>query len=130
MGSHGVTHRSLVGLPTWMLKAEIQTSKNAIEREFNTQVKFFCVPFGKLNRKIIDIAKQSGYQGVCGFFPFKYYHQAAPDNILLRLAVYSFDTRKAIVRKLASNWRIRVEIVKQNVVNFCANGTVIVQKLK
>lgn len=130
MGSHGVTHRSLAGMPIQILQAELQTSKNFIEREFDTQVKFFCAPFGKLNRKIIEMAKQSGYQGVCGFFPFKYYHQIPPDFILLRLAVYSFDSIKAIERKLASNWQIHPEIVKQNVVNFCANGTVIVQKLK
>jgi len=130
MGSHGLSHHLLVGMPSSQMQAELQTSKEIIESRFNTKVRFFCAPFGKLNRKIIEMAQQVGYQGLCGFFPFKYYHLNPPDYLLLRLAVYPFDSLAAIKRKLAENWQIRPEIVKQNIVNFCSNGTVIVQKLK
>jgi len=130
IGSHGLTHRLLVGMQTEILKSEIEYSKQIIEDRFSTPVRYFCAPFGKLNRKIIEIAKEAGYQGICGFYPFKYYTQKPPGYLMLRLAVYSFDSLRSIERKLAANWQIRVEITKQNVVNFCSNGTIIVQKLK
>lgn len=130
MGSHSLSHQSLVGMPTDSIERELKLSKKIIEEKFNTPVRFFCAPFGKLNRKIIDLAKQAGYQNFCGFFPFKYYKQKPPPEIVMRLAVYSTDSLKAIERKLASNWLLKIEIIKQNVINFCANGTVIIQKLK
>jgi peptidoglycan/xylan/chitin deacetylase (PgdA/CDA1 family) len=129
MGSHGLSHHLLVGMPSSQCRQNCNFKGNhRVSVQYKGQV--FCAPFGKLNRKIIEMAQQVGYQGLCGFFPFKYYHQNPPDYLLLRLAVYSFDSLAAIKRKLAENWQIRPEIVKQNIVNFCSNGTVIVQKLK
>jgi len=130
IGSHGLSHRLLVGMPTAEMQAEIHDSKKLLEEQFKSEVRFFCAPFGKLNRKIISEAESAGYQGICGFFPFKYYNHTPPDFIITRLAVYSFDTLNAVSGKLATNWPLRLEIIKQNVVNFCANGTIIVQKLR
>ncbi|HOU16890.1 MAG TPA: polysaccharide deacetylase family protein [Candidatus Marinimicrobia bacterium] len=130
IGSHSISHHLLVGMPTLEMQAEIHDSKKLLEERFNCEVRFFCAPFGKLNPKIISEAKSAGYQGICGFFPFRYYHQKPPDFFIPRLAVYSFDSLNAVARKLATNWQLRREIIKQNVVNFCANGTIIVQKLR
>lgn len=130
VGSHGISHRILAGMSTEAMRAEIRSSKLILESHFNTNVRYFCTPFGKLNRKVISEAQSAGYQGICGFFPFKYYKGTPPDFIVLRLAVYSFDTLRALERKLITNWQLRIEITKQNVINFCANGTVIVQNLK
>jgi peptidoglycan/xylan/chitin deacetylase (PgdA/CDA1 family) len=130
IGSHGVSHCMLAGMPTSTIREELRLSKQTLEQQFMTDVRYFCTPFGKLNRQIICEAQSAGYQGICGFFPFKYYKENPPDFIIPRLAVYSFDTLRALERKLANNWQIRFEIIKQNVVNFCANGTVIVHNLK
>jgi len=130
VGSHGISHRMLIGMSGSEIHAELLHSKQLLEHRFSTDVRYFCAPFGKLNRKVIAEAKTVGYKGICGFYPFKYYKSLPPDFIILRLAVYSFDSLKAIENKLAANWRIRREIIKQNVVNFCANGSIIVQNLK
>lgn len=130
VGSHSVSHRILTGMSALELRDELRISKQLLEQQFKIDVKYFCSPFGKLNRKIIYEVQSAGYQGICGFFPFKYIKLEPPDFIILRLAVYSFDTLRALARKLSTNWRLRLEITKQNVVNFCANGTVIVKNLK
>lgn len=130
IGSHTVSHRCLSGMPVALIRTELRDSKQYLETTFDREVAYFSAPFGKTNRQILEIVREVGYRGVCGFFPFKYLNSPAPAEFIPRLAVYSTDSLSALKRKLGSGGGLRYEVTKQNVINFCANATIMVNSLR
>jgi peptidoglycan/xylan/chitin deacetylase (PgdA/CDA1 family) len=130
MGSHTVSHCCLVGLPREKISLELKQSKQTIEDLTGQAVHFLAAPFGKVNRHILDLAQEIGYAGVCGFFPFRYIKNRIPPGFIPRLAVYATNSLGALKNKLDQGWRFRLEVSKQNVINFCANGTILVSSLR
>lgn len=130
MGSHTISHRCLIGLPRQEIWKELNDSKRSIEDLLGRRVKYLAAPFGKVNRLILELARESGYLGVCGFYPLRYWREAPPAGFVLRLAVYATDTDASIARKLGKGRRLYREALKQNLINFCSNGTLLVQSLR
>lgn len=64
IGSHGMTHRDLTLLEPTELKTELELSKQTIENNINTSVRFFSLPFGMYNSKVLKQAQNLGYEAI------------------------------------------------------------------
>jgi peptidoglycan/xylan/chitin deacetylase (PgdA/CDA1 family) len=64
IGSHGITHKILVGLGNRALSYEIRESKKIMEEKLSVPVEYFSIPFGYYNAGTIEKIKQSGYKAV------------------------------------------------------------------
>ncbi len=60
IGSHGVTHSPLVGLPA--ARHELVESKARLEELLGTEVSSFCYPKGKFDRSLLPLVKEAGYR--------------------------------------------------------------------
>lgn len=130
LGSHTRSHRCLTLLARDELIKEIKLSKEELENRFGVKVRSLSVPFGRLNQRVIELALEFGYEKICGFFPFKYYFNGVNKFIVPRIAVYSVDNIGNIVNKISSDRkRLFFEVLKQNVINFCANGTILTKSI-
>lgn len=128
--SHGISHRGLNTMSRDEIKSEIVASKKMLEERFGVEVSYFAPPFGKITPRIRRLATEAGYQGICGFYPGRYYCRPLPEKQIPRLAVYRFESRAALRRKLSPKRALRIEIIKQNMINFCANATILVNSLR
>ncbi len=64
IGSHGMTHRILIGLNDDELDYELSMSKELLEDNLGISVDSFSIPRGFHNRKIIKKAKDFGYKTI------------------------------------------------------------------
>ena len=64
--SHSHDHVVLPGLPPQVLKNELHTSKHLLEDRVGCGVEFLAAPYGLLDRRVLDTAREVGYQAVCG----------------------------------------------------------------
>lgn len=62
IGSHGVSHTSLVVLDDQMLDWELISSKKKLEHETGKVIKHFAYPYGYYNKAVIKAVKKAGYQ--------------------------------------------------------------------
>ena len=69
IGSHGASHRSLVGLNPADLKKEIHGSRRKLEADFGIRIQFFAYPFGNFDESVAEAVKSSGYQGAFTTIP-------------------------------------------------------------
>ncbi|PIS28020.1 MAG: hypothetical protein COT43_07490 [Candidatus Marinimicrobia bacterium CG08_land_8_20_14_0_20_45_22] len=130
IGSHGKSHRSLVGLKTDEIWMELAHSKEILEKKFSCRVRYFASPFGKVNHRIVEAARQYGYSGVCGFYPFRYKKGIHNQMELGRMAVYLTDSLSSIEAKVRNGKGFRWQMIKQNLINFCSNATLAAKALK
>jgi peptidoglycan/xylan/chitin deacetylase (PgdA/CDA1 family) len=63
--SHAHDHVLLPALPERLIRNELQTSKRLIEDRVGRGVDFLAAPYGLLDRRVIDVAREVGYQAVC-----------------------------------------------------------------
>lgn len=61
IGSHTMTHPSLVDIPIEEAVRELADSKREIEKKINRSVDLFCYPYGKFNDRIREEVKNAGY---------------------------------------------------------------------
>jgi peptidoglycan/xylan/chitin deacetylase (PgdA/CDA1 family) len=62
VGSHTVTHPRLPDLAPAELRAELQESKAACEREIGVACASIAYPYGEHNRTVVDAAAAAGYR--------------------------------------------------------------------
>jgi peptidoglycan/xylan/chitin deacetylase (PgdA/CDA1 family) len=65
IGSHGLTHRSLTGMPIDEAKAEIVKSKAVIEDRIHRRCDHFAFPFGSrsdYSKNLIGFVREAGYK--------------------------------------------------------------------
>jgi peptidoglycan/xylan/chitin deacetylase (PgdA/CDA1 family) len=60
-GSHTITHPRLTQICPDKAREELREAKHMIENEINCACPFFCYPYGNVNDKIKDIARECGY---------------------------------------------------------------------
>jgi peptidoglycan/xylan/chitin deacetylase (PgdA/CDA1 family) len=65
IGSHGLTHTGLAGLPQPELDRELVVSKERIEQVLGTEVATLALPRGLFDDRVIERARHAGYQRVC-----------------------------------------------------------------
>lgn len=64
IGSHGMTHKILVGLNENDLDYEIRISKRILEDDLACQIDYFSVPRGFCNENVIKHIKENNYKAV------------------------------------------------------------------
>ncbi len=67
--SHGLTHSFLSDLSIDNLHKELIESKNILEDNLNMPVEFISIPGGFFSKKVLSMAKNGGYKGVCTSVP-------------------------------------------------------------
>jgi len=81
IGSHTISHRNLDTLDDKELKKEIIDSKFILEDMFNERIEDICYPRGRFNNKIIEIARNAGYQKQYSCLPGSYFDPFVKDVI-------------------------------------------------
>lgn len=66
VGSHAYDHIDLSKLTAEEASQQLRKSKAALEQEFGAPIISVAYPFGKTNGKVIEIAKDSGYEFAVG----------------------------------------------------------------
>jgi len=61
--SHSHTHPDLTLISEKMVKDELRTSKNTLEDLLEEEVKYIIYPFGRVNKRVRDIAENMGFNG-------------------------------------------------------------------
>ena len=64
IGSHGITHKIMLGLNQKELDYEITESKNILEKRLGFKIDYFSIPRGFYNKNIIDLIKGAGYKAI------------------------------------------------------------------
>ncbi len=62
IGSHTMTHRSLLELSDDELLYELSESKQQIERAIGHEIHILCYPYGLANDRVVRAAKEAGYE--------------------------------------------------------------------
>lgn len=61
--SHSCSHQSMTELSNEAVQYEVLSSKEIIENKLQTQVQYFCYPFGKTNDRVNQLVEKNGYWG-------------------------------------------------------------------
>jgi len=64
IGSHGMTHRILIAISDKEIEAELKDSKRILEDNLGVTIRHLSIPRGFYNQKIIQKAKEVGYESV------------------------------------------------------------------
>ncbi|MHA6762341.1 polysaccharide deacetylase family protein [Streptacidiphilus sp. PAMC 29251] len=62
VGSHGETHRHMVGLDPAALDLEVSRSRATLEDLLQEPVRGFCYPYGEFEQATVDAVGRAGYQ--------------------------------------------------------------------
>ncbi len=124
VGSHTMTHRCLVGLPEGELRRELTDSKAVIEDRLGCPVNYLSLPFGRFDRRVIEIAREAGYLAACTMNPL----ERENGFLVGRRGVYLLDTETALCRKL-NGAACSLEMLKLRTINRFSGGTILVKKL-
>ncbi len=65
IGSHGLTHVGLAGLPEAALDRELRGSKERLEQLLGREVTTLALPRGLGDRRVLEHARAAGYRRVC-----------------------------------------------------------------
>ncbi|UCE23527.1 MAG: polysaccharide deacetylase family protein [Candidatus Zixiibacteriota bacterium] len=125
-GSHGHSHLALTGLSDAALESELDTSRKILEDICGREVTRISYPYGRTNRRVLDLAAKSGYRhGFTMNFP-------TPDDpplALGRLAIYGYDTLFTIHQKIAGGRLYWLEKIKARVTNRLSYGTTLYNRV-
>jgi peptidoglycan/xylan/chitin deacetylase (PgdA/CDA1 family) len=66
IGSHGRTHRRLVGLPRHELESEVWGSKGDLEDLLGTAVRHLAYPHHSFDGDVVEAVREGGYDGAAG----------------------------------------------------------------
>jgi peptidoglycan/xylan/chitin deacetylase (PgdA/CDA1 family) len=88
--SHGLHHRRLTKLSDNELQDELQLSKNLLEVQLTTDVKYLAIPGGFTNQQIYREASLAGYAAVCNSEP----SLARKSGIVPRIAIVQSTSQR------------------------------------
>lgn len=130
IGSHSLSHRALTNVSCDEAWHEIKYSKEIIEKHLNCEVNFFSFPFGKYNHKLLQMVLEAGYSGGCTLGK-KSRSSLNKLKIIDRRGVYLIDPLMLFKAKLKNNKILgHFEDLKQEVLSFFSNGTILYHNLK
>jgi peptidoglycan/xylan/chitin deacetylase (PgdA/CDA1 family) len=82
--SHSHDHVYLTWLAGGALEQQLRRSKRMLEDRLGQRVDFLSAPYGEVNRRLVKVARQEGYQAVCG----SWYWPARPGaQVVSRVAI-------------------------------------------
>ena len=99
IGSHMVNHIDLTSLSDKELFFQLSESKNILSERIKQPVKIFSCHYGRVDKRVIDVAKESGYIGGCASFAgWNFYYS---DKYMLRLTeIDGYDTLRDFRSKI------------------------------
>jgi peptidoglycan/xylan/chitin deacetylase (PgdA/CDA1 family) len=103
IGSHGVTHLPLVTCDNATLQHEVHDSRRRLEDWIGKRVDAIAYPFGSVNRRVRDVARDAGYAiGATSRFDINDAHR---DPLLLcRSEIIAADTERVFRQKIRGAW--------------------------
>lgn len=99
IGSHMVNHHDLTALDDKALQYEFHASKEMLSEKLGKPIAIFSYPYGKVNEKAINAARDSGYIGGCSSFSGSNYKHTNR-YILKRTEIDGYDTLRDFRYKL------------------------------
>ena len=100
IGSHGVSHVSLVSTTDEELAAETGKSKQILREVSGQDVAGFCYPYGDVDRRVVDGVRDAGYVYGCAIWrPELTGYHALP-----RTVIRETDTSPLLWAKRARHW--------------------------
>ena len=124
VGSHTLTHRCLLKLPQNELMRELADSKKSIEDSWGKEVKYLSLPFGRYDERVLEAARETGYEAVCSLNP-----DCGYDGFVVgRCGVYLLDSVWSLKNKLGYGRFQGFERWKLRFFNRLSGGTIMVKK--
>ncbi len=126
-GSHGHKHEDLTSLSESGLRADLARSKAMLEDVLGSHVDLLSYPFGRVNERVVEVAANAGYAAG--------YTMGYPEPIdrpLLRgrYAIYFYDTRASVRRKLGGGIGRRLEKARADLTNRLSYGTILLNRIR
>jgi peptidoglycan/xylan/chitin deacetylase (PgdA/CDA1 family) len=102
VGSHSHEHVPLTPLSDVELREQLHKSKATIEEHIGAPVTSMSAPFGFLNRRAICIARELGFESICGSAP----KMARPGTAIVpRMAIMQSTTLDRFEQIMNGDWR-------------------------
>ncbi len=124
IGSHGRSHRRLVGLSPDKIKVELITSKKDIEDHMGSEVTTFCPPFNAWDDDLITQIEQVGYTQIAISYPLFRLPKWA-GRFIPRLGVYRQDIKPLFLAKIYANPLAPFEVLQQQLINIAGDGKIL-----
>lgn len=106
VGSHSHRHICLTEAGETIVAAELARSREILENELQSSVRWFSAPYGLVTARVLRVARESGYSGIC---TSRCWPASASESTVPRVAVCrqtSIDEFRALVlRKRLIYWR-------------------------
>jgi len=98
--SHSYDHVYLTWLAKGPLEQQLRRSKQTLEDRLGQQVDFLSVPFGELNERVVQVARQEGYLAVCSSWSWP----ARPgSSVVSRVGIDRHTTLREFIRLLTGS---------------------------
>jgi peptidoglycan/xylan/chitin deacetylase (PgdA/CDA1 family) len=127
VGSHTVTHRSLIYLNDDEIRRELMDSREVLEDLTGEPVHTLAYPFGQQNARVRQQVREAGYRYGC----MNLWGNPRPDPELLlkRIPVYGIDSIKNLRRKLGMGATHRLEMARLRIISWPARLTGVYQRI-
>ena len=124
IGSHGRTHRRLVGISDKRVRDELINSKKQLEDKIGVEVKTFCPPFNAWNSELLSEIEQAGYTKIAISYPITSLPKWSGEFVP-RLGVYLHDAKPLFLSKLFANPLAPLEVLQQQLINIAGDGSLL-----
>jgi peptidoglycan/xylan/chitin deacetylase (PgdA/CDA1 family) len=103
IGSHSVSHPSLVDCSETELTNELIYSKHYLEDITGKDIKTFAYPFGAVNQRVRDAVEEAGYS--LGTTSYMHTNYSSQDQLMLsRTSVLGIDSVRTFNQKIRGDW--------------------------
>jgi peptidoglycan/xylan/chitin deacetylase (PgdA/CDA1 family) len=123
VGSHGLTHRSLIKMNHSELTMELSKSKEILEEILKKRIDALSPPFCLWNQHVLKRSLKAGYTEIYVQNNRKNVHYS---QLKGRHSIYSIDTCNSIKRKVEGN---AYEHIKETIIHNCSRLTVMVKEI-
>ena len=129
IGSHGRSHRRLIGMNHKQVHDELVFSKEDIEYKVGEEVTTFCPPFNAWNSDLLTQIEDAGYTRVAISFPLN----GLPrwnGEFIPRLGVYLHDVMPLFLAKVMASPLAPIAVLQQQLINIAGDGKILENWLK
>ena len=99
IGAHGLTHTAFTLLDDFTAQRELAESKDLLEQRFGQPIISFAFPFGRFRLRHLEMALAVGYRWLCVPHIPAGVEAAMRKSLIVRRAVYVFDSAKMFRHK-------------------------------
>lgn len=128
IGSHTVSHNSLIGMTEHELERELGESKSMLEDWSGKEINWVSFPFGRYDNSVVSAAHSAGYSGA--IVP-SIRHVSVPQGFSLMPAdaVYRWDTATGLTYRLSRPGGFTRGRILRRSANWLSGGTILWKKL-